>query len=70
METQDLVTAARGVVDAFNASDWERCKNVHRAKDTELDRDVALKAPIGLNNSYGGNDTRNAQMRNELGPPG
>jgi steroid delta-isomerase-like uncharacterized protein len=26
MAEQDLIQAARGVVDAFNASDWERCK--------------------------------------------
>ena len=26
MAEQDLIRAARGVVDAFNASDWERCK--------------------------------------------
>jgi steroid delta-isomerase-like uncharacterized protein len=26
MVEQDLIRAARGVVDAFNASDWERCK--------------------------------------------
>jgi SnoaL-like polyketide cyclase len=26
MAEQDLIQAAHGVVDAFNASDWERCK--------------------------------------------
>ena len=26
MAEQDLIQAARGVVDAFNGSDWERCK--------------------------------------------
>ncbi len=26
MAEQELIAAARGVVDAFNASDWERCK--------------------------------------------
>ena len=26
MAEQDLIRAARGVVDAFNTSDWERCK--------------------------------------------
>ena len=26
MAEQDLIRAARGVVDSFNASDWERCK--------------------------------------------
>jgi steroid delta-isomerase-like uncharacterized protein len=26
MVEQDLIRAARGVVEAFNASDWERCK--------------------------------------------
>ena len=26
MAEQDSIRAARGVVDAFNASDWERCK--------------------------------------------
>jgi steroid delta-isomerase-like uncharacterized protein len=26
MAEQDLIRAARGVVEAFNASDWERCK--------------------------------------------
>jgi steroid delta-isomerase-like uncharacterized protein len=26
MAEQNLIQAARGVVDAFNASDWERCK--------------------------------------------
>jgi len=26
MAEQDLIRAARGVVDAFNASDWEQCK--------------------------------------------
>ena len=25
---QDLVGAARGVVDSFNAADWERCKSI------------------------------------------
>ena len=25
MAEQDLIRAARGIVDAFNASDWERC---------------------------------------------
>ena len=46
---------------------------VYRARDTTLDRDVALKmllAPIGLNNPQGGDDARNAQIRNEPGPPG
>ena len=28
MTTQDLENAARGVVDAFNAADWERCKAI------------------------------------------
>ena len=26
MAEQDVIRAARGIVDAFNASDWERCK--------------------------------------------
>ena len=26
MAEQDPINAARGVADAFNASDWERCK--------------------------------------------
>ena len=26
MAEQDLIRTARGIVDAFNASDWERCK--------------------------------------------
>ena len=26
MATQDQVSAARGVVEAFNAADWDRCK--------------------------------------------
>ena len=28
MTTEDLVNAGRGVVDAFNAADWERCKAI------------------------------------------
>ncbi len=28
MATQDLTSAAREVVDAFNAADWERCKAI------------------------------------------
>ena len=28
MSPQDLVGAARGVVDAFNTADWERCKAI------------------------------------------
>ena len=26
MAEQDVIRVARGIVDAFNASDWERCK--------------------------------------------
>ena len=33
---------------------------VYRARDTKLDRDVALRMPIGLNNSLHGGDARNA----------
>ena len=28
MAEQDLIKAARGVIDAFNAGDWEGCKAV------------------------------------------
>ncbi len=28
MGTQDMVSAARGLVDAFNASDWDACKAI------------------------------------------
>ncbi len=33
---------------------------IYRARNAKLDRDVALKAPIGLNNSLRGGDARNA----------
>ncbi len=33
---------------------------VYQARDTKLDRDVALRMPIGLNNSLHGGDARNA----------
>ena len=36
MTTEDLVNAGRGVVDAFNAADWERCKAI-LAEDSVYD---------------------------------
>ena len=46
MAEQDLIRAARGVVEAFNASDWEQCKAAH-APD-------ALYDEVGTSRRMGG----------------
>jgi len=46
MAAQDLVGTARGVVDAFNAADWERCKSI-LTEDSECDEVGTSRCLVG-----------------------